>query len=146
MHPDDAEAHGLADGDTARVASKSGAVEVPVLVTDEMTPGTVALPHGWGHRGGWSLANAAGGVNVNLLSSAGARGPRAAGRHGLPERDPGQPRAGRVRGARTVSPSRRRASSIAAVSGVVPVRSASSKISLSVSPMPRTRARARLGS
>ena len=61
---------GLADGDTARVASKSGAVEVPVLVTDEMTPGTVALPHGWGHRGGWSLANAAGGVNVNLLSSA----------------------------------------------------------------------------
>ena len=75
-----------------------------------------------------------------------ARGPRAPGRHGLPERDPGQPRAGRVRGARTVSPSRRRASSIAAVSGVVPVRSASSKISLSVSRMPRTRARARLGS
>ena len=70
VHPDDAEAHGLADGDTARVASKSGAVEVPVLVTDDMTPGTVALPHGWGHRGGWSLANAAGGVNVNLLSSA----------------------------------------------------------------------------
>jgi hypothetical protein len=34
-----------------------------------MTPGTVALPHGWGHRGGWSLANAAGGVNVNLLAS-----------------------------------------------------------------------------
>ena len=70
VHPDDAEAHGLADGDTARVASKSGAVEVPVLVTEDMTPGTVALPHGWGHRGGWSLANAAGGVNVNLLTSA----------------------------------------------------------------------------
>jgi len=41
-----------------------------VLVTEDMTPGTVALPHGWGHRGGWSLANAAGGVNVNLLTSA----------------------------------------------------------------------------
>jgi formate dehydrogenase len=42
---------------------------VPVKVTDEMTPGTVALPHGWGHKGGWNVANDAGGVNVNLLAS-----------------------------------------------------------------------------
>ena len=49
--------------------SKSGAVEVPVKVTDEMTPGTVALPHGSGHRGGWRLANEHAGANVNLLSS-----------------------------------------------------------------------------
>ncbi len=42
---------------------------VPVKVTDEMTPGTVALPHGWGHRGGWQLANEHAGVNVNLLAS-----------------------------------------------------------------------------
>jgi anaerobic selenocysteine-containing dehydrogenase len=69
VHPDDAAACGLVDGERARLASKSGAVEVPVLVTDEMTRGTVALPHGWGHHGGWSLANAAGGVNVNLLAS-----------------------------------------------------------------------------
>jgi hypothetical protein len=34
-----------------------------------MTPGTVALPHGWGHRGGWRLANQQPGANVNLLSS-----------------------------------------------------------------------------
>jgi anaerobic selenocysteine-containing dehydrogenase len=52
-----------------RLESKSGAVEVPVKVTDEMTPGTVALPHGWGHRGGWRLANENAGANVNLLSS-----------------------------------------------------------------------------
>jgi hypothetical protein len=42
---------------------------VGVKVTDEMTPGTVALPHGWGHRGGWRLANEHPGVNVNLLAS-----------------------------------------------------------------------------
>ena len=42
---------------------------VPVLVTDEMTPGTLALPHGWGHRGGWKLANRNAGVNFNLLAS-----------------------------------------------------------------------------
>ena len=69
VHPDDADAHGLADGDDVRLASKSGSVTVPVKVTDEMTPGTVALPHGWGHRGGWQVANDAGGVNVNLLAS-----------------------------------------------------------------------------
>jgi hypothetical protein len=35
-----------------------------------MTPGTVALPHGWGHKGGWQLANEHAGANVNLLASA----------------------------------------------------------------------------
>ena len=69
IHPDDAVEHGLEDGGTARLQSKSGAVEVPVTVTDEMTPGAVALPHGWGHRGGWQVANANAGVNVNLLAS-----------------------------------------------------------------------------
>ena len=69
VHPDDAAANGLEDGAGVRLESKSGAVEVPVKVTDEMTPGTVALPHGWGHRGGWRLANEHAGANVNLLSS-----------------------------------------------------------------------------
>jgi formate dehydrogenase len=68
IHPADAHAAGLGDGERARLSSESGAVEVPVTVTDEMTPGTVALPHGWGHRGGWRLANDAGGVNVNQLA------------------------------------------------------------------------------
>jgi formate dehydrogenase len=69
IHPDDAEEHGLEDGGQARLESKSGSVEVGVKVSDEMTPGTVALPHGWGHRGGWRLANENAGVNVNLLAS-----------------------------------------------------------------------------
>lgn len=70
VHPDDAAARGLEDGGEARISSKAGAVVAPVKVTDEMTPGTVALPHGWGHRGGWRLANDHAGVNVNLLASA----------------------------------------------------------------------------
>jgi formate dehydrogenase len=70
VHPDDAAAHGLEDGGEARLESRAGAVVVPVKVTDEMTPGAVALPHGWGHKGGWQLANEHAGVNVNLLSSA----------------------------------------------------------------------------
>jgi anaerobic selenocysteine-containing dehydrogenase len=71
VHPDDAATHGLEDGREARLESKDGAVTVPVSVSDEMTPGTVALPHGWGHRGGWQLANSNAGVNVNLLAGSG---------------------------------------------------------------------------
>ena len=70
VHPADAERHGLEDGGIVRISSKSGAVEVPVRITDEVREGVVALPHGWGHRGGWRLANDAGGVNVNQLMSA----------------------------------------------------------------------------
>jgi anaerobic selenocysteine-containing dehydrogenase len=69
IHPDDAAAHGIEDGGEARLESKSGALTVPVKVTDEMTPGAVALPHGWGHNAGWRLANENAGVNVNQLAS-----------------------------------------------------------------------------
>jgi anaerobic selenocysteine-containing dehydrogenase len=71
MHPSDAAARGLADGDVVAIRSGNGSVSgVPVVVTEDMTPGVVALPHGWGHRGGWKRANAAGGVNVNTLACA----------------------------------------------------------------------------
>jgi formate dehydrogenase len=70
VHPDDARTLGLEDGSEALVESKSGSVTVPVEVTDDMTIGTVALPHGWGHRGGgWRLANEHEGANVNQLAS-----------------------------------------------------------------------------
>jgi anaerobic selenocysteine-containing dehydrogenase len=49
IHPDDAKGRGLVDGALARVRSQAGSVEVPVEVSDEMLPGVVSLPHGWGH-------------------------------------------------------------------------------------------------
>ncbi len=70
IHPADAERVGLEDGGIVRITSRSGALEVPVRITDEMLEGVVALPHGWGHRGGWKVANAAGGANINQLMSA----------------------------------------------------------------------------
>ena len=70
IHPDDAAVLELAEGDEARITSTAGEVVVPVTVTDEMTPGTVALPHGWGHNGSWQRANAAGGATSNFLASA----------------------------------------------------------------------------
>lgn len=71
IHPDDARAAGVAHGAMARVTSAAGAVEVRVEVSDEMMPGVVSLPHGWGHdRPGVRLtvASAHPGVNSNLLA------------------------------------------------------------------------------
>lgn len=68
MHPDDAAARGLAQGDTVRVSSAVGHIDIPVDISDEMRAGTVAVPHGWGHRGtGWQHANTLPGANVNDL-------------------------------------------------------------------------------
>ncbi|WP_232383192.1 molybdopterin-containing oxidoreductase family protein [Actinomadura violacea] len=69
INPKDAAAHGIEDGAPCRITSPHGSIELTALVTDEMTEGTVAVPHGWGHRGGWRTANAAGGANVNVLAS-----------------------------------------------------------------------------
>lgn len=69
IHPQDASAAGVRNGDEVRITSEGGTVETVALVTDEMTPGTIAMPHGWGHRGGWKRANGAGGATSNFLST-----------------------------------------------------------------------------
>lgn len=78
MHPTDAEARGIGEGELIRVASRHGQIALPVAITDDIKPGVVAIPHGWGHNGngGWTRANDAagsdlgtGGVNVNVLIS-----------------------------------------------------------------------------
>ena len=69
MNPEDAAALGVGDGDEIRIVSASGEVRIPARLTDEVMRGVLAVPHGWGHQGGWQVANAAGGVNVNVLAS-----------------------------------------------------------------------------
>ncbi|MGW0161420.1 molybdopterin-dependent oxidoreductase [Mycobacterium sp. NPDC003323] len=70
INPLDADSAGVPDGGRLRVVSATGSIELEALVTDEVGPGTIAIPQGWGHRGGgWRLANANPGVNVNELTS-----------------------------------------------------------------------------
>jgi anaerobic selenocysteine-containing dehydrogenase len=71
MHPDDLVSRGLVDGQTVRVSSRVGVIEVQVLGTTDMMPGVVSLPHGWGHaRPGVQMEIARGqpGVNANDLT------------------------------------------------------------------------------
>ena len=71
MHLDDAACRRIADGDEVSVRSPYGQIALPVALTADIVPGTIAVPHGWGHKGtgGWKLANSAGGANVNQLMS-----------------------------------------------------------------------------
>ncbi len=71
INPVDAARHGISDGAVAEVCTAEGAVRVPVEVSDEMMPGVVSMPHGWGHGlDGTRLgvANAHPGVNANLVN------------------------------------------------------------------------------
>jgi anaerobic selenocysteine-containing dehydrogenase len=49
VHPQDAARAGLADGALALLESRVHRGAVRVHVSDEMRPGVVSLPHGWGH-------------------------------------------------------------------------------------------------
>ncbi len=68
VHPDDATRLKLSDGKPAIMSSAVHRAEVPVQVTDEVRPGVVSLPHGWGHATSarWQkVAGAHAGVSAN---------------------------------------------------------------------------------
>jgi anaerobic selenocysteine-containing dehydrogenase len=70
---EDAERLGLETGDRVEVESAFGLIEIPIQVSDEMMPRTVAIPQCWGHAKAGALAHAARhpGVNSNLLAGDG---------------------------------------------------------------------------
>jgi anaerobic selenocysteine-containing dehydrogenase len=71
IHPRDAAERGIADGARVRLRGRVGALEAPAEITDEVMPGVVSLPHGFGHRGdgvGLRVATQRPGANVNDVS------------------------------------------------------------------------------
>ena len=55
----DAAKHDVATGDTIRVTSRAGAINIKAVVVDSIMPGVVSIPHGHGEHSG---------VNVNELT------------------------------------------------------------------------------
>ena len=72
IHPDDAARVGITAGGRARVRSRVGELEVDVEISDEMMPGVVSLPHGFGHVDPHARLRRAAmkqpGVNANVLT------------------------------------------------------------------------------
>ncbi len=63
----DAEAFSFTDGQTVRVVSRVGAVELPLEVTENIARGVVSIPHGYGHgRSGVKLGVALDHVGVSI--------------------------------------------------------------------------------
>jgi len=71
IHPDDAAARGIVDGMKVTVRSRVGAVEIDAQLSDEVMPGVVSIPHGFGHdREGvrLSVATEHAGASINDLT------------------------------------------------------------------------------
>ena len=71
MHPADAARLDLSDGQRVKVASRVGELSVELDISEDMMPGVVSLPHGWGHgRAGTRtrVADKTPGVCVNDLT------------------------------------------------------------------------------
>jgi anaerobic selenocysteine-containing dehydrogenase len=72
IHPRDASRLGLQAGDSAQVTAEDRQIVVPVEITDEIMPGVVSIPHGWGHDRpgtGQSVATSHAGASINDLLS-----------------------------------------------------------------------------
>ncbi len=50
MHPGDMARREIDDGVTVTISSRAGSVSVPVEASEDMMPGVVSLPHGYGHN------------------------------------------------------------------------------------------------
>lgn len=71
MHPEDARDRGIAADDWVRVTSRVGQIELPALLTEDIMPGVVCMPHLWGHgrkNTQQSVANNQPGVSMNDLT------------------------------------------------------------------------------
>ena len=71
MNPADLAYRDIADGSRVRVTSRVGSVEVDVAASDDLMPGVVSLPHGYGHaRDGVRMERSreVPGVSVNDLT------------------------------------------------------------------------------
>lgn len=68
VNPQDAAKARISDGQTVRVESTTGAVDVTAEVTDDVMPGVVCMPHGWSELA-WA-DDATTGSNVNVLTPA----------------------------------------------------------------------------
>jgi anaerobic selenocysteine-containing dehydrogenase len=68
IHPEDAKQKGLSPNQRVVVKSRVGSITVQIKITDEVMPGVVSLPFGWGHNQSktkLSIANQHAGANMN---------------------------------------------------------------------------------
>jgi anaerobic selenocysteine-containing dehydrogenase len=71
MNPNDAADRDLVDKQQVQVRSRIGSIEIPVEICEEIMPGVISIPHGWGHdRSGVQLgvAEQHAGASINDIT------------------------------------------------------------------------------
>lgn len=71
LHPDDAARLQIHDGENIVISSRVGEIEIPAELSDNVMPGVICVPHGWGHhRDGTQLrvASQHAGVSLNDIT------------------------------------------------------------------------------
>lgn len=72
MHSQDAAPRQVKDGELVIISGNGRELSLMVKVSDEVMPGVVVVPHGWGHAtAGTDMARRAGGVNINQVIAGG---------------------------------------------------------------------------
>ncbi|QSP95940.1 molybdopterin-dependent oxidoreductase [Marinobacter salinisoli] len=72
INPKDASRLGLQAGDSAEISSEGRKIVLPAEITEDLMPGVVSIPHGWGHDRdgiGQSIAAAHPGASINDVLS-----------------------------------------------------------------------------
>ena len=73
MHPSDAASRDIVDGAEVEISGGAGSVRLTVSLTEDVAPGVVCVPHGWGHgRHGAERARSLAGANINEAIPGGA--------------------------------------------------------------------------
>jgi len=70
IHPKDADSYNIKPKEKVEVYSNFGAIRIEAEITDTIIPGTISIPHGWGHYGEGVHLEAAkrdSGANINQL-------------------------------------------------------------------------------
>lgn len=93
MHPQDAAALGISDGETVELSSENASLEMPVLLTEDLLPGVVAMPHGFSNDGELQQSHCQDGENYNRLAVAAIvdRPSATSALNGIPVRVNGRP-------------------------------------------------------
>ncbi|MFT7109294.1 MAG: anaerobic selenocysteine-containing dehydrogenase [Psychrobacter glaciei] len=70
----DAKQRNITEQDKIEICSAQGHIVLNVHITDDITPGVIAVPHGWGHQGsGLSKAAKLPGENINQVIPGGSQ-------------------------------------------------------------------------
>ena len=75
INPTDAKSRGITAESLVSVTSRVGQIQMPVIITDEMMPGVVCMPHLWGHNRKNTrqrVANGNPGVSMNDITDVSA--------------------------------------------------------------------------